>query len=360
MINFAFHSRFATALLAACLTLPSFNAVAELFTSVGSTPPRQCALGNGIAVVSGPDVSGNPSASFPYPLTCPGVNCPVWAVDSVTQAPLSGQFLQWDYLFTFPGTFTNQNISPLNSSEYNQLSNKVNAVDGHLVIPPVDAVLYLTASSDTSILVAQPSPITLPSTCGVSSDPGTGQFDCESHILSFPVLKNNGYQQKVSFITPVGYAPRLASAGAKLGGGVVNYCLIAGPSVVTNVNQAAVQSEVVSLPGCNVVLTRDASGNVADAQLTSDSNPANCTIFSTPASYICDSPSGGNCKQIVSPLPSNGLTTEGSCEYSFPSGSGGGTTVKCTTCCVRATTKTCVLKSSLTSPQTQCTPGSYP
>jgi hypothetical protein len=53
------------------------------------------------------------------------------------------------------------------------------------------------------------------------------------------------------------------------------------------------------------------------------------------------------------------FTQPGSCKYSWTNTAGGRSTVTCSTCCINSATNQCVLKSSLTSPSTQCKAGTF-
>lgn len=297
-----------------------------LFDPVNSNPPRTCTLDNNVVVVAG---EGNDAtAAFPKTVIDPS-------------STLLGSYLKWDYTFTYPTSQRrpeeSDNIS--SSSQDNE--------DGSRK----PSKLYLTVSNDTPIFSTSPSVLEKIST---NCDTKNGAT-CESQVLKFPASSStgtSGQQYTVSFITPMGYTPRIATAGAQRHGDNSNnaaFCLIAGASKQDSVNVATVESKIVSTPGCRVDLETDSSGRVSNATIISGSE--NCHIDHTPAPFICDNENGvaTNCKKVVSNLPENGLTSEGSCNYSYTNTSGGKTTLACTTCCVQASTNTCVLKSSLSS-----------
>ena len=291
----------------------------EIFTSVNPIPPRTCLAGD-VKIVAGKD--GDETATFPRLVSCPGSDCP-----SLT---LTGQFLQWDYTFSSPNA-------------------------------PVSA-LYLSVSDDTSVrmMSSTAAPQTIPNclTNSNSEDDGTTNFDCDEHTLRFVPSPNS---TAVYFLTPLGLSPRIATAGVHLTGESEDptshkksFCRIAGASSPdaknqpTAVNQAIIQSQVVATPGCNVTLTRDTNGRVADAVITQDfsttPDTTNCNIVKSPAPFTCDNPlNTDTCHQVVSDY-NDGLTTQGSCNYSYTNTIGGKTTIACTGCCVQPSTNKCVVK----------------
>ena len=349
---------FATQLVAGCLlTLTTMTASSEVFQSVSPKPPRQCSLNNLINVVAGPaDSSGTLSPDFPKVVSCPGTDCK--DSNSIDFNTPPGTYLRWDYLFNFPGYKNKDSGAIISPSDKQIIASKLNDIDGHPVMPPKNAKLYLSVSDDTSVSATLPLSINVPSNCSIHYDIETGHTACESHILGFPLVNGASNQQFVSFLTPVGYSSRIASAGAKLGGDEINYCLIAGAGKVETQNQVTVESQIVSTPGCDVKLTKDSSGHVSKAEITNDVSE-NCKIkeYSQPPS-LCDADSNGNvdltsCKPVVGDLPSNGLTTKGSCNYSYTNTMGGKTTIACTGCCIQPSTNKCVLMtgSPLTCPK---------
>ena len=313
-----------------------------LFPAVDPTPPRTCTTASGVVIVAG--LNGDPTAIFPRIVDCsiPG---------ACADPNLSGSYLQWDYSFTF--NYPGMNLQPNNNTQSVMAGSQI----------------LLTVSNDSNIYAPNP-PIsnTIGNACGVQSTIKNADLLCESQILPFPLICHaNTNINTISYLTPLGVAPRLTSAGVKRAiDHSADLCLIAGAGTITvnQVNQATIESQVVSTPGCNVNLVKDANNRVVSAELTDPSN-TNCQIDTAPAAYICDS-SGGqnptpiNCKIIVSNLPENGLSSEGSCQYAYTNSAGGKTTIKCTTCCVQASNRQCVLKSSLSNPAKQCTSTSYP
>ncbi len=310
--------------LGALLTFSEVKAVTptEVFTSVNPIPPRTCSTG-AVTIVAGKDE--DPTATFPRIVSCPGLDCP--------SETLTGQFLQWDYTFSSPNAAV--------------------------------SALYLSVSDDTSVRMMSSSdlPQTIPNclTNSNSEDDGTTNFNCDEHTLRFVPSNTSTTSTSVYFLTTLGLSARIATAGVLLTGNsedhsshIKSFCRIAGASnpdatnQPTAVNQAIVQSQVVSTPGCNVTLTRDTNGRVADAVITQDfsttPDTTNCNIVKSPAPFTCDNPlDTDTCHQVVSDY-NDGLTTQGSCNYSYTNTIGGKTTIACTGCCVQPSTNKCVVK----------------
>lgn len=332
-----------TGILSVSYVMAQTNLTDFVFDPVSANPPRSCVLENGVTIVAGEN--NDPAAVFPKIVNDPPI--------PNSTSTLHGSYLKWDYTFTYP-------VRPRGSSRDDDYEES----EGR---PSRYSNLYLSVSGDTSIFNTLPSILDIQPSCGSAHDQGhkSESSSCESRILRFPAVNpivNSGYQYSVSFITPLGYTPRIASAGVQSGRQKTpDYCLIAGASKQDTVYVATVESQIVSTPGCRVELVKDSSGRVASATLTDPNNP-NCQIETSPASYICDSDGGVNpqpvdCKKVVSNLPENGLASEGSCNYSYTNTMGGKTTIACTTCCIQKSTNKCVLKSSLSS-TSLCTAGS--
>ncbi|MGZ8946013.1 MAG: hypothetical protein ACXW1W_11380 [Methylococcaceae bacterium] len=280
----------------------------ELFSPANNdTPPRTCELDTKVTIVAG--LNGDPTAPFPRVVTCPGADCPTEFTG------ITAQYLRWDYSFTYHG------VTPSHA--------------------------FLSVSGDTQLFFTSPSSI-VSSDCAGDSYSKAGKYACELHFMRYNVSSSTF---TAYYLTSLNWSPRIATAGAQAGS-FQDFCLLAGagkPPSDQNQIQEVTEIQTVLTPGCRVELTRDSKGRVENAQITEGAD--NCSIEVSPDPILIDG------KRLLSELR-DPVTTEGSCNYSYTNSIGGKTTIACSTCCVQSSTNKCVLKSSLSSPTTQCTAGS--
>ncbi|MGZ8158298.1 MAG: hypothetical protein ACXWT1_17900 [Methylobacter sp.] len=306
----------------------------ELFPAVSSSPVRTCSVtlgaGKTVDIVAG--LNGDPESPFPRVVSCPGSDCP-------TDFSGSGLFLRWDYTFTYNGV-----TIPIPSESCGDKDRDNSRT-------PNFPYAFLSVSNDTKLYHTTPSSVIPTASCQGDSLSKAGQSTCEARFLRFNTVTNI---LNVAYLTSVGLSPRLATAGAKVGT-TQQFCMLAGAGnqSFATINQPISESveQIVQTAGCRVSLTRDANDRVAKAEVIEDKG-GECVIEET------DDPITMDGKIVVSELPRDGWATEGSCKYSYVNTIGGKTTINCPTCCVQKTTNTCVLKSNLSNPATQCTPTS--
>jgi hypothetical protein len=293
---------------------------ALLFPAVSSSPVRTCSVslgaGKTVDIVAG--LNGDSTSSNPRGVICPGSDCP-------TGFTGTGQFLRWDYTFTYTGV-----TIPISSQSGDDRDRDDSRTP----------YAFLSISNDTKLYYTTPSSVIPTDTCQGDSVSKAGQSTCEARFLRFKPVSNI---LNVAYLTSVGLSPRLATAGARVGQ-VQQFCMLAGAGIQSNatLNQPVSESveQIVQTAGCRVLLTRDPNGRVAEAEVVEDKG-GQCVIEVTHGPITID---GSN---VVSELPKDGWTTEGSCNYSYTNTSGGKTTIACPNCCVQLSTNTCVLKSSL-------------
>lgn len=287
---------------------------AQLFPPASGEPPRTCNLGTTVTIVAG--LNGDPTAPFPRVVSCPGPDCPPGFNPS-------GQFLRWDYSFTYNG------VNPSNA--------------------------FLSVSHDTELFFTTPAAAVSTSICAGDSQSKAGQFTCEVTFLRYNA---NGSTFNAAYLTSLGWSPRIATAGAKAGN-FQQFCLLAGAGrPTTEPNQAVADQESYQLPGCLVAFNVTPNGKAipGSMQILDDPNN-NCTIEETLV------PPTVNGKEVQF-IDAAQITTAGTCTYSWVNSSGGLSSTLCTGCCVTKSTvnppNTCVLKTSLTNFNTQCKASSLP
>ena len=271
-------------------------------------------------LVTGHDGSGNPSfgeglnPQFPRTVICdPETNkpdCPSWL-------GLTGPFLRWEYRFT-----------PINES-YN--------ANPFVVSVASDVEIDAT----TAVAVSSPG----------AGDywAGLGQDMYEARILRFDFGESETFPPGYGYyFTPVGFDPRVASAGAVVVDFGQGFCLLAGAGRSTLApNQAAANVQTFTLPGtpCTIGFNVAPDGKVIPGTMQVVEGSTDCTITET----IEPLTSGG--KPIVY-IGSVQFTQVGSCSYCWVNTYGGKTCSSCTTCCISNATGNCVAKSSIVPPNT--------
>jgi hypothetical protein len=286
-----------------------------LFPPASSAPPRSCDLGTAVSIVAGSN--GNPAAPFPRVVNCPASlanpDCP-------TGFSGSGQFLLWEYTFTYHG------VNPSNA--------------------------FLSVSDDTELFFATPTAAVSTPICAGDSQSKAGQSTCETRFLRF-----NAYNSTFSaaYLTSPNWAPRIATAGAKAGN-FQQYCLLAGAGKPTEATGNAVTHVESQTPACDYEFEVSPGGHSIVTGTLKTIPPGNpdCPIEEDNVPPTLNG-------MVVSGFETDidhPIRTEGSCNYTYTNTSGGTSTITCSTCCISKSTNKCVLKSSLTSPTTQCTSGS--
>lgn len=282
---------------------------AELFPPITELP-RTCNLGTNVTIVAGH--GGDSTALFPRVVSCPGPDCP-------TGFPGSGEFKLWEYVFTYNG------VNPSNA--------------------------FLSVSADTGLFFATPT-AAVSSFCGGDSQSKAGLSTCDVRFLRFNA---NGSTFNAAYLTSSDWAPRIATAGAKAGN-FQQFCLLAGAGKLTDETGNSVTHVTSQTPGCDYEFDVGPGGQdiVAGSLQTIPPNDPDCGVNEDDQPLIVDGrPVSGWHIPFQDPA-----RTEGSCNYTYTNTTGGKTTIACTTCCVSKSTSKCVLKSSLSSPSTQCTSGS--
>jgi len=215
------------------------------------TAPRECNIG-GVRIVAGPDADGNPAAVFPRVVTCPD---PVDCLNSDTwDPPLIGQYLIWEYRFTY--------------------------------IDNLDHAL-LSVSSDVEIAQMVPA--------GAISDPaggdsmtGLGEDMWESRILRYNA---NATVYLARYYTELGIVPRVATAGYRSGRRDVGYCLLAGAGTEAfEAGQAVAETECFVLPGtpCTVCYMVDSRGRVLPGSMIVVNGEGDCQVEETTVAVTID------------------------------------------------------------------------
>jgi hypothetical protein len=299
------------ALLTVFGLLATTGVKAELFQPHNGEPPRTCTLASSVTIVAG--INGDQTAQFPRVVNCPGPDCLGFTS--------TGKFLRWDYKFT--------NISGNNS------------------------LAYLSVSDDTQLFAAS-NTYQLSSFCEGDSQSKAGLFTCEARFLRFTAMPGT---YDAAYLTSLDWAPRIATAGVKTGNNQ-QFCLLAGAgksTAATSTGQAVTHVESQT-PACDYEFEVSPGGHSIVTGTLKTIPPGNpdCPIEEDNVPPTLNG-------MVISGFETDidhPIRTQGSCNYTYTNTSGGTSTITCSTCCISKSTNKCVLKSSLTSPTTQCTSGS--
>lgn len=301
------------------------RASAELFTPASGAPPRICNLGTSVTIVAG--VNGDETAAFPRVVICPSTDCPADFIGT-------GPYLRWDYKFYYNGVNS--------SAPYSGDDEDVHASN-----------VFLSVSDDTQLFFVTPAAAISTPLCAGDSQSRAGLSTCEVRFLRFNA---NASTFDAAYLTSLGWAPRIATAGAKVGHSQ-QFCLLAGAGMPTGETGQSITHVSAQTPGCNYEF--DAGPGAQDIVMgslhTVPPNNPDCTIQEDNTPPLIDGqPTSGWHTGILEPP-----RTIGSCNYTYTNTSGGTSKITCSTCCIQSSTGKCVLKSSLSSPTTQCKTGTF-
>jgi hypothetical protein len=293
-------------------------------------PQRTCTAGSLVNVVAGPCLSGmtcdttNPALARDFPRL---VNCPAecdGAIVPGTSNLLSGLFLRWDILFTNIGQ-----VSP--SLIGTQVAADIS----------IEAVVGNASASTPGI---EESSLTV------------GQNDWDSRWLKFPGNSSNNQPFLASYFTQTG--PKVRPEGIVIKSGkTIGSCMLAGAGSPSGLdpNQPFYIEETFTMPGpctVNYSITPDCKAVPDSMQVVE----GECTIAQTTEPIDIN---GYNVDFLAARCSTVAWMQPGSCTYCVPLTGGGKTCSTCSTCCIKASTGTCVKTSTLSSPATQCRPGTY-